>query len=78
MVYQDVIIDRGWIGNDPASKHGLRKATLLDWLPVIKLFLQIVWRETETGRLDAATAWEVAEDVNGIVRDVNYWKRFNQ
>ncbi len=77
MIYCEEIIDRKFIAGELCIKHGLRKVKLTDWFPVIKLFLSICWPDKEGYRIDIKTAWNVAESVNGIVRDVNRWKRMN-
>lgn len=78
MIYKDTIIEHGWLDDEPAVRHGLRKARLIDWSPVIKLFIEIVWRDAGGFRLDVKTAWDVSESTTGIVRNLMYWEKMNR
>jgi len=71
MIYREYIQDR----RGEYVKMGLRPMRWRDWLAVAWKWSQYVWRYGFDGSLmDSGTAWQVAEIIVGVVRDVELWK----
>ena len=70
VIWREVIIDR----EGEYIRQALKPAGRLWWWGVFVWWTKLVGRRWE-GRIDARTAWELAEGMCDIVRDPQAWQR---